>query len=103
MKRIALSIVAALAAVILLASADLTPQQKYVEKWAATAVREMYRSGVPASITLAQGILESRSGLSDLAAKGNNHFGIKCHSDWKGKSMKVDDDRKGEFCNRLLQ
>lgn len=100
MKRIALSIVAALAAVILLASADLTPQQKYVEKWAATAVREMYRSGVPASITLAQGILESRSGLSDLAAKGNNHFGIKCHSDWKGKSMKVDDDRKGE-CFRV--
>ena len=100
MKRFALSIAAALAALACLVSADLSPQQKYVEKWAATAVREMYRSGVPASITLAQGILESRSGLSDLAAKGNNHFGIKCHSDWKGKSMKVDDDRKGE-CFRV--
>ena len=100
MKRIALIIAAALAAVVCLVSADLTPQQKYIEKWAATAVREMYRSGVPASITLAQGILESRSGLSDLAAKGNNHFGIKCHSDWKGKSMKVDDDRPNE-CFRV--
>ena len=59
----------------------------------------MYRSGVPASITLAQGILESNSGMSTLATKGNNHFGIKCH-DWKGKSMKHDDDAKGE-CFRV--
>lgn len=81
-------------------SAADTPQRQYIERWAATAVREMYRSGVPASITLAQGILESRSGLSALAAEGNNHFGIKCHKDWKGKTMKVDDDRKGE-CFRV--
>ena len=76
-----------------------TPQQIYIETYSSIAVSEMYRSGVPASITLAQGILESRSGLSELAAKGNNHFGIKCH-DWKGKTMKVDDDRKGE-CFRV--
>lgn len=81
------------------ASSD-SPQEKYIEKWAPTAVREMYRSGVPASITLAQGLLESGFGNSELAVKGNNHFGIKCHSDWKGKSMKVDDDRKGE-CFRV--
>ena len=99
MRRIA-SFFAMAAAVILMVSAADTPQQQYIERWAATAVREMYRSGVPASITLAQGILESRSGLSALAAEGNNHFGIKCHKDWKGKTMKVDDDRKGE-CFRV--
>lgn len=88
------------ASMFLLMSAADTPQQRYIERWAATAVREMYRSGVPASITLAQGILESRSGLSALAAEGNNHFGIKCHKDWKGKTMRVDDDHKGE-CFRV--
>ncbi|MBR1926376.1 MAG: glucosaminidase domain-containing protein, partial [Bacteroidales bacterium] len=58
------------------------------------------RSGVPASITLAQGILESRYGLSTLAADGNNHFGIKCHKDWTGKRQYHDDDEKGE-CFRV--
>ena len=87
-------------AAVLSLSSDITPQQAYIERWAETAVREMYRSGVPASITLSQGILESRSGLSALAAKGNNHFGIKCHKDWKGRTMKVDDDAKGE-CFRV--
>ena len=82
------------------AFAQGTPQERYIQKWAPTAVREMYRSGVPASITLAQGILESRYGLSPLAAEGNNHFGIKCHKDWKGKSMRYDDDAKGE-CFRV--
>ena len=76
------------------------PQEQYIKKWAPTAVKEMYRSGVPASITLAQGLLESRWGQSALAAEGNNHFGIKCHNDWKGKTMKVDDDAKGE-CFRV--
>ena len=100
MKRRASFLAFAVAAVLLLVSAADTPQQRYIDRWAATAVREMYRSGVPASITLAQGILESRSGLSALAAEGNNHFGIKCHKDWKGKTMRVDDDRKGE-CFRV--
>lgn len=84
------------------AVADDSPQQKYITKFAPLAVQEMYRSGVPASITLAQGLLESRSGLSALAAQGHNHFGIKCHNDWKGKSMKVDDDRKDE-CFRVYE
>lgn len=82
------------------ASAQGTPQERYIQRWAPTAVREMYRSGVPASITLAQGILESRYGLSSLATEGNNHFGIKCHKDWKGKTMSYDDDAKGE-CFRV--
>ena len=73
-----------------------SPQEIYIEQFAALAVEEMYRSGVPASITLAQGLLESRYGLSELAVKGNNHFGIKCHNNWKGKKMYYDDDRKGE-------
>ena len=100
MKRRASFLAFAVSAILLLVSAADTPQQRYIDRWAATAVREMYRSGVPASITLAQGILESRSGLSALAAEGNNHFGIKCHKDWKGKTMRVDDDRKGE-CFRV--
>lgn len=74
--------------------------ERYVRDWAPTAVREMYRSGVPASITLAQGILESRYGNSPLATEGNNHFGIKCHKGWEGKTMAYDDDEKGE-CFRV--
>ena len=60
----------------------------------------MKEYGIPASITLAQGILESGDGNSELATKANNHFGIKCHSDWTGESMKYDDDRRNE-CFRV--
>ena len=75
-------------------------QEKYISQYAELAVKEMYRSGVPASITLAQGLLESGNGKSVLAVKGNNHFGIKCHKGWTGKSMRHDDDRKNE-CFRV--
>lgn len=75
---------------------EKTPQVRYIEKYSSLAVDEMYRSGVPASITLAQGLLESRYGLSELAVKGNNHFGIKCHNNWQGGKVYHDDDRKGE-------
>ena len=88
----------ALAGVMLSVSAmlpDNSPQAAYIARYAPVAVREMYRSGVPASITLAQGLLESRYGQSRLATEGNNHFGIKCH-DWTGAKIYHDDDRKGE-------
>jgi hypothetical protein len=77
-----------------------TPQERYIARYASIAVNEMYRTGVPASITLAQGIIESGSGQSALAVEGNNHFGIKCHTSWKGKTMLADDDRKNE-CFRV--
>ena len=71
-------------------------QEKYIERYSSIAVSEMYRSGVPASITLAQGLLESGYGRSELAVKSNNHFGIKCHNGWQGGKVYHDDDAKGE-------
>ena len=69
--------------------------QEYIETYADLAVKEMKRTGIPASITLAQGMLESGNGNSTLAVKGNNHFGIKCHK-WDGPGIYHDDDRKNE-------
>ena len=72
----------------------------YIEKYNRIAMREMQEYKIPASITLAQGLLESGNGKSELAKKSNNHFGIKCHSSWKGKKTYHDDDAKGE-CFRV--
>ncbi len=68
----------------------------YIEKWKATALAQQAQYGIPASITLAQGLLESGAGQSDLATTANNHFGIKCHSDWQGKTFRKDDDARDE-------
>jgi LysM repeat protein len=68
----------------------------YTSLYAAEAMQEMSRTGIPASITLSQGIIESDYGRSRLATKANNHFGIKCHSDWKGGRIYHDDDKRGE-------
>jgi len=68
----------------------------YVNTYSKTAINEMKKFGIPASITMAQGILESNSGKGGLAMKSNNHFGIKCHKNWKGKKVYHDDDEKGE-------
>lgn len=70
-------------------------RQTYIEQYSNLAIAEMKRSGVPASITLAQALLESDNGNSRLARKANNHFGIKCH-DWTGPRIYHDDDRRGE-------
>lgn len=69
---------------------------QYIEKYREVAKKEMERHGIPASITLAQGILESGSGNGELASRSNNHFGIKCHKSWRGQRVYHDDDKKQE-------
>lgn len=68
---------------------------QYINQYKDVAVEQMLRYGIPASITMAQGLLESRAGLSRLARQGNNHFGIKCHG-WTGRTISEDDDAYGE-------
>ena len=74
--------------------------EQYIQKFALYAVEEMEKYKIPASITLAQGLLETGGGQSRLAQQGNNHFGIKCKEDWTGKSMKHTDDAPNE-CFRV--
>ncbi len=71
-------------------------RQAYIDRYSNLAIKEMLRTGIPASITLAQAVLESGNGNSTLARNSKNHFGIKCHSDWKGKTFTWDDDKKNE-------
>jgi LysM repeat protein len=70
-------------------------RQQYIMMWNEEAIKQMQKYGIPASITLAQGLLESADGNSMLARKGNNHFGIKCHG-WDGPGIHKDDDAKNE-------
>ncbi|NAY92216.1 LysM peptidoglycan-binding domain-containing protein [Muricauda sp. JGD-17] len=70
--------------------------EEYIETFAEISQQEMKAYGIPASITLAQGILESGSGRGELTLKTNNHFGIKCHTGWEGEYDYHDDDEKGE-------
>ncbi len=74
----------------------LRTYQEYISRYSSIAVAQRKAHGIPASITLAQGILESAAGTSALAAESNNHFGIKCHNDWNGRRVYSDDDAKGE-------
>ena len=71
-------------------------RNEYIDKYKDEAIFQMKKYKIPASITLAQGILESGDGNSELAKKSNNHFGIKCHSDWQGDRVYYDDDQKNE-------
>ena len=73
----------------------------YINLYKDIAIEQMHKYHIPASITLAQGLLESGAGRSELARKANNHFGIKCHS-WDGKKIYHDDDKKGE-CFRVYK
>lgn len=88
MKRLLIAILCA--SVILPLCAD--EYDDYISKYKSISIREMYDYGIPASITLAQGILESGLGKSALAVNANNHFGIKCHNEWSGERMYHDDD-----------
>lgn len=92
-------------AVLVLSTALMAPAQpggdrltaeQYIEKWKTVAVKKMKEHGIPASITLAQGLLESGNGNSMLARESNNHFGIKCTPDWKGGRSYHDDDIKND-------
>jgi hypothetical protein len=70
--------------------------EQYIATYKETAIAEMQRTGVPASIKLAQGIHETTAGTSNLVLKSNNHFGIKCKTNWTGESVSHDDDARGE-------
>jgi len=74
--------------------------QSYIDRYGDMAIREMKRTGIPASITLAQGMLESDFGRSSLARDANNHFGIKCHNNWTGAKVYHDDETRNECFRR---
>ena len=93
---------------LLVASTALQAQDKniiqtYIETYRELAIAEMQRTGVPASIKLAQGIHETMAGTSVLVNKSNNHFGIKCKSTWKGESVSHDDDARGECFRKYVR
>lgn len=99
------TLASALLSLVSLAATALPPvtwnqrYQAYIDRYRDLAVYEMLSHGIPASITMAQGLLESNAGDSQLSRQGNNHFGIKCH-DWTGRTMRRDDDAPGE-CFRV--
>ena len=90
----------------LLFLSQITAQNKtenYIIRYKQLAIDEMLKYKIPASIILAQGILESGNGESRLAIEANNHFGIKCHSSWNGESINKDDDKKDECFRKYLK
>ncbi len=90
---IAIVILSFISSISVLAS---DPYEEYIDRYSSLAIEHQDEFGIPASITLAQGLLESAAGRSTLASKANNHFGIKCHKEWKGKSVKRNDDAPNE-------
>ena len=96
MKQIlAILVISLLPGVLFASSRQNQAYLNYIKKYSSIAVAQQKKYKIPASITLAQGLLESGAGQSRLAKEGNNHFGIKCH-DWKGRKMYHNDDRRGE-------
>jgi LysM repeat protein len=95
MKAIGLFIFGLSLSFYLNATSNLS-KKEYVSVYEKIAILQMNQYKIPASITMAQGILESGSGNSTLAKTANNHFGIKCHTDWKGEKVYLDDDTKNE-------
>ena len=96
MKRSVVILLCALVGVVSVVAKERQTREEYVEKYKAIAIAHMERYGIPASITMAQGILESDSGNSRLSTSSNNHFGIKCKKHWTGDRVYHDDDAKGE-------
>ena len=96
MKKLKLFLILIISSLTLQAQTRNKQYEEYIKKYRELAVEEMKKYQIPASITLAQGLLESGAGQSALARKSNNHFGIKCGSDWYGKTVSHDDDARGE-------
>ena len=96
MKRYLISLLTIFVCLVLQAQTRNKQYESYIKQYRDLAVEEMKKYRIPASITLAQGLLESGAGQSTLARKSNNHFGIKCGSDWRGKTVSHDDDARGE-------
>ena len=95
-RRIILLLVALFFIPALFAQYSKNDIYSYLDTYKELAIRKMYEYKIPASITLAQGIFESAAGTSRLAKEGNNHFGIKCHKEWEGDTLLIDDDALGE-------
>lgn len=94
MKKLNYLVVVLLTGFLMISTRPVTVQEKYMDRFKDIAMVEMKRSGIPASIKMAQGILESMAGRSELAVNANNHFGIKCKSSWQGETyLYKDDDR----------
>ena len=96
MKRHLIYLLTIFVCLVLQAQTRNKQYESYIKQYRDLAVEEMKKYRIPASITLAQGLLESGAGQSTLARKSNNHFGIKCGSDWRGKTVSHDDDARGE-------
>ncbi|MCF8362936.1 MAG: glucosaminidase domain-containing protein [Prolixibacteraceae bacterium] len=97
MKQILVISISALLMVTLFANSQTRmSRSEYIDQYKALAIKEMHRSGIPASITMAQGCLESGNGNSKLSRRSNNHFGIKCRNDWKGARVYHHDDALNE-------
>ena len=96
MKRLITALLCILCCLLVQGQVRNKQYEAYIKKYRDIAVEEMRKYHIPASITLAQGLLESGAGQSALARKSNNHFGIKCGSDWDGKSVRYDDDARNE-------
>ena len=96
MKKIICALVLQLSAFALMAQTQNKTYLEYIEKYKNVAITEMQNYGIPASITMAQGLLESGAGRSQLTRESNNHFGIKCQKSWTGEKVYHDDDAKHE-------
>ena len=96
MKRLLIYLLTIFVCLSLQAQTRNKQYEDYIKQYRDLAVDEMKKYHIPASITLAQGLLESGAGQSTLARKSNNHFGIKCGSDWRGKTVRHNDDARGE-------
>lgn len=100
MKRFLLFIVALCSMLIGYAQSKNQAYLDYIDQYRSIAIQQQKKHGIPAAITLAQGLLESAAGRSELATKANNHFGIKCNSEWNGRTFTADDETKNECFRR---